>query len=320
MDIGLMLKQSWEVVWRHKFLWLFGFFAGLNGLLFELIRLFFGAQLSSQFSSLLDWLQQPQPAPLPYDFDFTQAELGQYFFWFVVLLFVQFIGFWVIATIAEASIIHTVTHLDHDEPVGLGTSLRAGLRLLGRFLAIDAAVFFPWFLIALTMMLIMIVVVLAIGYLGVNNAELNQVLTVLIVAGLCFVPLLLLLIPVAWFSFIYRTLAFRDAVILNHSIRQSIKHTWVIVRANFGTAVLVTLLMMAIQSIGNWIVSLLSLPVFAGLAYLGGDTVLGQMMGVVLTLITAVISGIIYAYIATAWTITYKYWVENGQQLTGNSQ
>ena len=320
MDIGLMLRQSGEVVWRHKFLWIFGFFAGLNGLLFELVRLFFGAQLAAQFSSLLAWAQQPQPAPLPSNLDFTQTELGQYFFGFVILLFVQFIGFWMIATIAEASIVHTVSNLEENEATRFGKALRAGLRLLGRFLAIDAAVFFPWFLLALTVMLLMIVVILAIGYLGLNNADLEQIFTVLIIATLCFIPLLLLLLPLAWVSFVYRTLAFRDAVVLNHSIRQSIKHTWAVVRANLGTAVLVTLLMMAVKSIGNWIVSLLSLPVYAGLAYLGGESILGHVMGVGVALITAVISGVVYAYVATAWTITYKTWVDNSQQSTGNSQ
>ena len=322
MDIGLMLNQSWQVVWRHKFLWLFGFFAGLNGVLFDLLRLFFGAQISSQVSAWWDWAQQPQPVgTLPFDFNLTQADFGRYFMGLVVFLFIVFVVFWIIATIAEAGIIQAVINLERDEPVGVGVSARAGFHWLGRFLAIDAAVFFPWFLIALTAMLIMIVMILAIGYIGINNSgDLSGMFVVLGIGALCLIPLMLLLLPVAWLSFIYRTLAFRDAAVLDHSIRQAVKLTWGVVRKNLGSVALVTLLMMAVQTIGNWAIDLISIPVFAGLAYFGADSVMGTIGGVILTFVTAIVSGVIYAYIATAWTISYRNWVLNSQQSTENSQ
>ena len=248
MDIGLMLKQSWQVVWQHKFLWVLGFFAGLTAVCFDFLRLFFGTRALGQFQELLRWAQAPQPAPFPIDFNFTDAELARIFIGFVIVFLVVFLGFWVVATVAEAGIIQTAVNLERGEAVGLGTAVRSGFHWLGRFVAIDALVFFPWFLLALCTILLMIVLLLLVGYLGLNQAELSSLFAVVGIGLLCVIPLFLLLIPVAWLSFIYRTIAFRDAVLLDHAVRVSVRHTWQVVRRHLSTAVLVTLLMVAGQS------------------------------------------------------------------------
>ncbi len=313
-----MLKQSGQVVWQHKFLWVLGFFAGLNGLLFDLLRLFWGAQFTAQLRALWAWAQQPQPtvATLPFDLNVTEADLAQFSLGFGGMLFVVFIGFWLVATIAEAGIIQAVIDLEREQSVGLGAAVKAGLRWLGRFVAIDAAVFLPWFLLALTIFLIMIVLILAMGYLGFNGADLSAVFLLLGVGSLCLIPLILLLLPVAWLSFIYRILAFRDAAWGDHGARRAVKQPWRVVKRHWGTAVLMTLLMVAVQSMGNWIVGLISLPIYGALAYLGAESSVAMLGGVGLVLSRAMFAGIIYAYIAVAWTIAYKYWLthenENG--------
>ncbi len=318
MDIGLMLKQAWAVTWQHKFLWVLGFFAGLTGISAGLARLFFGARVSTQFRELLVWAEQPQPAPFPFSFDYTQADLVRFSIGAVVVALLVFLVFWVVATIAEAGIIQAVVSSEREEPIGLGSSVRAGFRWLGRFVAIDAAVFFPWFILALIIMLIMMVMILLLGYLGLNNAEFSSVVTVLGIGSLCLIPLFILLLPVAWVSFVYRTIAFRDAMWLDHGVREAIRHTWQVVRGNLGTAVLVALLMMAVQSITGWVIDLLSLPIFGAVAYLGDDSLPGKILGVGLVMVTAVFSGVVYTYVAVAWTLTYKQLTENREQLPGN--
>lgn len=318
MDIGWMLKQAWRVTWRHKFLWVLGFFAGLTSISIGIARLFFGARLTPMFRELLGWAQQPQPAPFPFAFDYTGADLARFSIGAVVVFLVVFLGFWIVATIAEAGIIQAVVSAERGEAVGLGASVRAGFHWLGRFVAIDAAVFFPWFVLALVIMLVLMVMILLIGYLGLNNAELSSVVAVLGIGFLCLIPLFILMLPVIWLSFVYRTIAFRDAVWLDNGVRESVRHTWQVVRGNLGTAVLIALLMMAVQSMTGWAIDLLSLPIFGALAFLGEDSLLGDVLGVGLVLGTAVFSGIIYTYVSVAWTITYKQLTENREQLTGN--
>lgn len=319
MDIGLMLKQAWQVTWRHKFLWVLGFFAGLTGISVGIARLFFGARVTAVFRELLLWAQQPQPAPLPFTFDYAEADLARFLIWAIVAAMVVFLGFWVVATIAEAGIIQAVVGAERGETVGLGASVRAGFHWLGRFVAIDAAVFFPWFLLALIIMLLMMVMILLLGYLGLNSAELSTVFWVLGIGALCLIPLFILLIPVAWLSFVYRTIAFRDAMWLDHGVRDSVRHTWQVVCGHLGTAVLIALLMMAVQSMSGWVIDLLSLPIFGAVAFLGEDSLLGDVLGVGLVLVTAVFSGIVYTYVAVAWTISYKQLTANSQKSTINS-
>ena len=318
MDIGLMLKQAWQVTWQHKFLWVPGFFAGLTGLSVAIARLFLGTRVTAIARELLAWAEQPQPAPFPFTFDYSGADLLRFSIEAVVVFLVIFLLFWVIATIAEASIIQVVVSAERGEAIGLGASLRAGFHWLGRFVAIDAAVFFPWFVLALIIMLVLLVMILLIGYMAFSNVELSTMFAVLGIGSLCLIPLFILLLPVAWVSFIYRTIAFRDAVWLDHGVKESVRHTWQVVRGNLGTAVLIALLMVAVQSMAGWVLDLLSLPIFGALAFLGEDSLLRNALGVGVVLVTAVFSGVVYTYVAVAWTISYKQLTENREQLTGN--
>ncbi len=85
----------------------------------------------------------------------------------------------------------------------------------------------------------------------------------------------------------------------------------IVQQPDLGTAVLIALLMMAVQSMAGWVVDLLSLPIFGALAYLGEDSLLGDVLGVGLVLVTAIFSGVVYTYVAVAWTISYKQLTEN---------
>ncbi len=308
MDIGFILKRSGQIVWRHKFLWALGFLVSLNGVLLNAGRLLFGAKASALGRELLIWLQQPDIAAMPLDVDITPQLIGQVTFWSIVLVFVVFIGFWLAATWAEAAVIQAVKAVEADEPVGLTSSLRQGYHWLGRFIAIDAIAFFPWFVLALVIMLLMILLTLVIGWQAVNLAEWSSLALIMGLGLLCVIPLTLLLVPVGWLTLIYRTLAFRDAALLEHDVRGSIRHTWQVIKRQFGLAAATLVVLWAVKTAVSWATELLFWPVLGLTAVFNLPDPLTWLLNGFIFLLITLIEAIFAAYIAVAWTLAYAAW------------
>ena len=310
MEIGFLLKRSGQIVWQRKFLWVLGFLISLNGVLFNAGRLLFGAELPALGRELLAWRQQPDIAARLLETTLTPKLMGQITFWSIVLLFVVFIGFWLAATWAEAAVILAVKAVEADEPVSLVSALRQGYRWLGRFIAIDAIAFFPWFILALVILLLMILLMLLIGWQAVNQAEWRNLVLTMALGALCLIPLTLLLAPVGWLTLIYRSLAFRDAALLEHGARSAVRHTWQVIKRQFGLAAATLAVLWAVKTAVSWATELLFWPVL-GLAALFNlpDPLAWLLNGLVFLLVT-LIEAIFAAYIAVAWTLAYAAWAE----------
>ncbi len=310
MDIGFLLKRSGQIVWRHKFLWALGFLVSLNGVLLNVGRLIFGAKASALGQELLVWLQQPDISTMPLDIDATPQLIGQVTFWSIVLVFVVFIGFWLAATWAEAAVILAVKAVETGEPVGLVSSLRRGYRWLGRFIAIDAVAFFPWFVLALVIMLLLILLTLVIGWQAVNQAEWSSLALTMGLGMLCLIPLTLLLAPVGWLTLIYRTLAFRDAALLEHDVRGAVRHTWQVIRRQFGLAAATLVVLWAVKTAVSWAVELLFWPVWGLTAVFNLPDPLTWLLNGLIFLLVTLLEAVLAAYIAVAWTLAYAAWAQ----------
>lgn len=313
MDVGTLLKQSGRLVWQHKFIWVLGFLTTLTGFLFNAGQLFWGVEAAAWGREIFTWLQQPDISSKLLDINLTPKLIGQFTFWSIVLLFVVFIGFWLVATWAEAAIIQVVRATDRKEPVSLTSSLAQGSRWLARFVAIDAVAFFPWFILALGIMLLFIVLLLVIGYQTINQAEFSQILTVTSLGMLCLLPLTMLLIPVSWLTLIYRTLAFRDAALLAHDVRQSVRHTWQVIKRRLGHVAAVLVVLWGIKTAVSWGTDLLFWPVLGLTAVLNLPDPLIWLLNGFLLLVITFTDAFLAAYIAVAWTLAYAAWARADQ-------
>jgi len=308
MEIGFLLKRSGQIVWRRKFLWALGFLISLNGVLLNTGRLLFGTELPALGRELLAWQQRPDITAMPLDIDLTPQLIGQVTFWSIVLVFVIFIGFWLAATWAEAAVILAVKAVEADEPVGLVSALRQGYRWLGRFIAIDAIAFFPWFILALAILLLMILLTLLIGWQAVNQAEWRDLVLTMVLGALCLIPLTLLLAPVGWLTLMYRILAFRDAALLEHSARSAVRHTWQVIKRQFGLVVATLVMLWAVKTAVSWATELLFWPVVGAAALFNLPDPLTWLLNGLIFLLVTLIEAIFAAYLAVAWTLAYAAW------------
>jgi len=202
-----------------------------------------------------------------------------------------------------------ITAVSHPQP--LSHSLRTGFRLLARFIAIDALVFLPWFLLALLILLLFGGIVIGFGLAAVQGGE-DTAVPFLLIGLACILPLSCLLIPLSYASIIFRSLAFRDAALQKHSARLAIHHTWQQVRKHVGTVIILIFFIAGgvgtINLLLNWtmipLAALLAVPQATGIFTLPG---MGAVLVVCLfLLLILLLKAILHALSATIWTLAYQ--------------
>lgn len=307
MDFGDLFVRAMTLTWRHKFLWLLGLLLGINGLAFSLMRVFARAWLPAQWLDMAYWLEllSTDPAtlmswPMP-----DLAVVSRYAGVGIVALFVYVIGFWLVVTVAEGGVITAVLAERNGQSVTFGGALRGGFGLLGRFAGIDAAVFLPWFVVALLAMLLALAVMVATLAIATQDVAVQWVVTFYVVGLLCVVPLGCLLLPLGMASTWYRNLAFRDAAVLHHGVRVAVRHTWVVVRAHLGDVLVLTALLLGVGYVVRYAVGFLSVPLLAltAVALLSGPLL--TLLNVLVTLLIALLKGMVLVFTAVAWTLAY---------------
>ena len=316
MDFSHLLSRSWHILWRHKFLWALGFLPGVTHVTGALLRLW-----------LMDYAQQdllpifagasPEELLFAEDLPFVQDLLAEFFRGEALVvgaiwLFLALVVFWLIYTLAEASLIAAALHLEQEQPITLRQSLSIGWKFVGKFIAIDALVFFPWFVLALAAMLLALIVLLGSLGLSLQGAAMESVMGAM-TAGFAFVSLLgCLLLPLGFLTMQFRTLAFRDTAVFGGTIRGSVKHTWAVVKNNLASVIILIAIMWGVDYIFGLATSLITLPLGAITAvsyFTGSGTATGsnliRFFSLAVTLLLALPKAMLYSFIGVVWTLAY---------------
>ncbi len=314
MDIGSVLTETIEILWRRKYIWLLGLFMGINSLVFSLARPFLRGLFPAHWFEIDYWLNIVQSGNLPAaDFALNIDRLGTYLLVGSIGLFVYVVIFWVVVTVSEGAIIGSTNEYAQTRPSSFSRALRLGLGYLKRFAAIDAAVFLPLFLWLVFMVIIALINTIGIAYLSLQTTtETNTIIGIYVVGWLCVLFLGCLIIPISFISVWFRTLAFRDAAILDHGVRESIRHTRQAIKQNFGVILVMTIILYGLSYLLGWLLSFLSLPLAAltavplatGLTSFSGLLAAGANL--LISLLVAFLKGILHAFTAVAWTLTYR--------------
>ncbi|MCB9421854.1 MAG: hypothetical protein H6667_18785 [Ardenticatenaceae bacterium] len=294
MDYGRLLVSSWQFTWRHKFLWPFGLILALGSVVTAVFR----------FTYLPQFMQfVGDPTGIALD-----AFVGnnQYWTWLLggtAVLFILSLAFWLVWATAQGAIITAVNEAEAGRSVFWRQAVGGGMALLGRFIAIDAIVFFPLFLLLLLLMLLATGLMLAFTWQMMRIGSTETAVT-WIVAGLaCLLPLTCLLLPLGMLTSVLRTLAFRETAIQPQKVRASIRQTWQVMKRQWGAILVVWALVWGMQTILNVGISGLALP-------LGGVTAvapaLGRWLGWLVGVGTAVPLMIWHTYTAVLWTMVYR--------------
>ena len=304
-----LLSRSLKLLRQHQFLIWLGLGMSLSSLFGTGWRVWLAEVIAFDFTQLTN-LQSVESLL----FSSELVQMQQLLLRGLLLAFGQFVLVWLVALMAEAGLITAVFH--QDQPLTLRQTFRWGQQWLKRFLAIDLLVFFPWFLIALAMFLVVLILSLVLASFATSEVSAGTVFATTGLGLACVIGLAGLLLPVGMVSLWYRLLAFREAVLCEVSPRTAVRQTWQRIRQNFGDIFVLIIVLWGGQTLLLGVFNVVTSPLLTWLTPLtNSDTMALQAVAwlalLALTLLVWLVRGIITALVAIAWTLAYQSLSEN---------
>lgn len=295
MDIGAILSRSWQTVWKHKVLWLFGILASCGA------RSGSGSGSNSFSSESGDSFTPPPELQRV----FTNLERSmrsiseEQMIMIVALIFgaACLIGIitWLVGLYGKTGVTVGALRAEAGHEVAFRPIWRDSWNVFDRVVGLNLLLALPAFI--LTMLLVAFFVFVAIATMGIG--------------ALCIIPLVCLFVPISVIYAVFTDMAHIAVVKDGLGITAAIKRGWEVISTNVGSVALLALILI----IGGAIVSLILaipfflafVPVFIGAAQgdIGQNLTLSLICLVAALPVTFVLGGILHSYLQTAWTLAY---------------
>jgi hypothetical protein len=277
MDYGGLVKKSLDIMWKFKYLWLFGFF------------LEFGSGGGTSFGNISEKAKLPIRDYI--QSDFLEGALVGAVLLLVALALLVFLVFLIMYIISQGGMIHCVRKIQAGENSSLREGWDAGIKNFWRILGI---------------LVVIIIISLAVAFFTIGPFIIGIVAFKAfgLLMGIILLPLALVLIVTIALIHIY---ASRACVIDGKGVFDSIAAAWDTLKGNLGPS-----LIMALISVGSTMAYtfgfvilglLLALPFIAIAAF---NLYLGIFLGVIVGLIyIGILSAMWGTYIDSLWTLAY---------------
>ena len=284
-NFGEVLTRAWQIIWRHKVLWIFGIFAGCGR----------GSGGGGGGGGGNGTGPGNQPFPQLEQF-FNQ--LGQWIEdnpWIVAVAIL-----FVLALVLISIFLGTIGR------IGLirGTyQAETGTERLnfGELFSGSTPYFWRVFGLSLIIFLIAILIFVPLALFGVLTAGIGLI---------CVLPLICILIPLLWALSVVIEQANAAIVIDNLGIGDGLRKGWDIVRANVGPIILLALIIF----IGSGVIGfIIAIPIIAAIFPLIFSAASNNANPAWITVVCCAVyfpilillSGILNAYVQSVWALTY---------------
>lgn len=282
-NFGEVLTRAWQIIWKHKILWVFGIFAscsrggGGNG--------GSGGNGGNGNQQFPQWQQ-------------TMDQIGRWISentWIVVVAVIV-----VLLIIVLAIFLGTIGRIGLIK--GTQRAEQGAERLIfGELFSESTPYFWRVFGLSLLIWLISLLIFLPLIFFGVITAG---------VGFICLLPLLCILVPVLWAVSVVIEQANAAIVLENLGIGDGLRRGWEVVRTNPGPMFILALILF----IGSGVIGfIIALPVIAAvLPFVFGAATnntnpiwFGVVCCAIYFPILLVLNGILTAYMQTVWALTY---------------
>ncbi|MGB3093528.1 MAG: hypothetical protein WBC42_10005, partial [Candidatus Zixiibacteriota bacterium] len=271
-DYGGLVRRALDVMWKFKYLWIFGFF------------LEFGSGTGGWFGNA------PEKIKLPVGDFISGALVGAIIFLVLVGLLV-FLVFLIMYLISQGGLIHCVWKIDSGEKPTLRDGWNAGVANFWRILGISVLIIV--FILASAVITLGPFVALIIGF---------KVLGLL--AGLVLFPVFLVLLITLILVDLY---AKRTCIIEGRGVFDSLSGGWEMLKSNLGSSLVMGLIGIGstmVYVLGFVIVGLLLALPFVALGFI--NLLLGISLGVIVGLVYIGLASAMWGtYIDSLWTMAY---------------
>ena len=297
MNYGEILSRAWQIIWRHKSLWIFGILAGCG-------NAGGGGGENANIS-----YQTDAPPEVQRFFDQITSVLETWQLALIVAVLVLGILVLVavvifLGTIGRVGLVRgTLSAEAGAVRLSFGDLFRESLPYFWRVFGLNLLFGLASIIVILLLILLMIpLVILTIG-----------------IGLLCIIPLICILIPLGLFVGLIVQQSGIAIVVEDVGIREGLRRGWSLVRDNLGPVILMgMILVIGVNVIGSFIIGLPFLliisPALIGVIFQqtgGMDSLLsgGLLVSALCFLgslpILLVLSGVLRSYYESAWTLTY---------------
>ena len=295
MDIGNILSRSWQIIWKHKILWIFGILAGCgssgNG----------GSGWRGNRGGEGGGQVPPQFQPFVQPFqNLTQGQIAVLVTVAILVALVLMVLVVFLGTVGRVGLIRGTQQAEGGAAsVSFGELFSGSMPYFWR-------VFGLGLLVGLLILVVagLVAVMAVIGTIGTLGLGL-----------ICLIPLICILVPVIWFVSVITEQASIAIVIENLGVMDGLRRGWEVVRINLGAMIIMALiLMLGVGGIGGFIIALpvvfIVLPALIGAAVgtnqsVGGGLILAGVCFIAYLPVLLILNGILRSYIETAWTLTF---------------
>ncbi len=308
IQIGDVLKRAWDIAWRYKILWVFGFFAAeaSSG----------GASFNGNFnggSSGSNGLT-------------GLGSNGAAFFerWWPVLvglvLFLILLGIvmWILSVAARGGIVRLTSDADEGLEVRAGHGWSTGFSKWGRVFLQQIVFFLPVLVIVLFFVSILVLVLggsiagIVSGARGGGSAGGAALAGGIlgIVAGACgfFLVMFVVLFAIGLLYLVWIPLSLRYAIIFDRPAVKAIGDGWTLLRSRFRDVALTAVVLWAIGLVYGLVLLVLAFALLlpaVGLAFVRLWPV--TVLLVLLFAAVVIVAGSVYnAFYSAAWTIAFR--------------
>ena len=320
MQYGALLSRAWNIIWRNKVIWVFGFLAALgsgsggggsNG---GGSRTSFNVPPSGQGGGNLP----PDVQRALTDLLSNQALVLTIVVAILLLALVVGLLLAFISALGHGAMVEMVREADETEHTRFATGWNTGLRRMLPVFLIRFLLGLPPAIIIIAGLIPVVVTFLPLlAQPGMRDAERLFAGGVLTWLFACFAPAccigVLLTIPLS----VLESLSIRALVLEDRGVLGGIRQGWAVFTRNLGEVVVLWLIFLLI---GIGVAIVIGLPLaFVALAVfvpLGIATVLSPIMivplclgGLLLWVLGAVLQSVVEAFKSTVWTLAYRQWI-----------
>lgn len=289
MNFGYVLKRAWEIIWKFKILWVFGILASCGQ-----------ASGSGGQNSGYRFSSQDVSPRIQQFFNQNPAVVTTLIVLAIIITIALIILAILLGTVGRVGLIRgTVKAEQGADRLTFGELWSEGLKYFWRVFGLNLLL---WVIIIIAaLVLALLAIILTIGTLGIFL--------------ICLIPLLCLIIPVVWFVTIIIEQANVALVVEDLDIFGAIKRGWQVFINNIGNMIVMGLiLIVGVSLIGGFIIGLpfliVAAPTIAGIATgtneaIRNGLIVSGVFFVIYLPFLLLFSGILRAYISSAWTLTF---------------
>jgi len=323
MNYGNIIRDSFNIFWKHKILWLFGIILALVGQ----GEYGFSVNYQERYSYPTGKGEIPD-IPNPFDNSFFRSFFENplpYIIGFGILALLWWVISNFVGWLSQGALIGMVDEIEHTGTTSIRSGWQVGKNRVKTLFSLAVVFALPQLIIFLPVFIGVFLFfsqfldVFGPGFSGKFPApeqmeqKMASIFPLFFAGFACFFPLMCIGNIIGWVLGLLNKIAARSCVLENLGMVDSIKRAWYITRKNIGYTLLNWFILVVISGIFGLVGAMLGLVLWmpTGRALLHNEwstlsIVTAILMGFYFLIVVIVIGGILNSFNSTLWTKLYQ--------------